>query len=300
MDAYLMRLTQSHITYMRSAPLAPRTSFRIGGEASVLVLPRSFEELSLAIGYAKECGMGFRILGRGTNLLVDDGGMHVPVIATEGLQSYIFDRDRVHADAGLPLARLILRGIAVGKGGLERLFGIPGTVGGAVRMNAGAYGQEIADVFVGATVLDTDTMRLLELTAEEMSFSYRFSLLSDPRFVLLRATFSLEDTDPFYARTLLESISQKRRQSQPLDLPSAGSVFRRPSCGYASQMIDQAGLKGYRIGDAAVSSKHAGFIVNLGHATSQDVKALIAHICHAVFDRFGVWLQTEIEIWTGG
>ena len=278
--------------------MAKHTSFRIGGPAEVMALPKSGEALSKILKKTKALSIHALILGAGTNVLVPDAGIPGLVIclkdALDGMEQ--LDETRIRVYAGVTMTRAAVFAAERNLGGMEFAHGIPGTVGGGVYMNAGAYGGEIKDICESVDVMD-DAGNLKTLTAEEMGFAYRHSCLEDQGGVVVSAVFKLIPKPCAEVRALMQELIGKRKASQPLDLPSAGSAFKRPVGGYAAALIDEAGLKGFRVGDAAVSEKHAGFAVNLGNATAEEVKSLLRQVSDIVFEKSGIRLETEVRIW---
>lgn len=274
------------------------TSFRIGGPAEVMAFPKDPEELKQLLKASDLLDCNRVILGAGTNVLAPDAGIKGLVIclkgALEGMEQ--LDASRIRVAAGVTMSRAAIFAAELGLGGLEFAHGIPGTVGGGVYMNAGAYGGEIADVCECVDVMWMDG-RVETLTAQQMEFSYRHSRLEEEAGIVLSVTFRLTSAPEEEIRSRIKELQTKRKNSQPLELPSAGSAFKRPVGGYAAALIDQAGLKGYRVGDAAVSEKHAGFVVNLGNATSEDVQQLLIQVSDKVFEMSGIRLEPEMRIW---
>lgn len=278
--------------------MSRHTSFRIGGPAQGMAFPKNTEELSAILSFSYERGVKPRILGAGTNVLAPDGGIPGLVICLkdclEGIE--LLDDNCLRVFAGVTMSRAAVFAANHGLAGLEFAHGIPGTVGGGVYMNAGAYGGEICMVCKSVDVMSMDgTLR--RISGAEMGFSYRHSRLEDEGGVVVSAVFALSHDDPEAIRGRMQELMTKRKTSQPLDLPSAGSAFKRPVGGYAAALIDQAGLKGYRIGGAAVSEKHAGFVVNLDDATAQDVQKLLSSVSDIVFEKSGIRLEPEVRIW---
>jgi len=279
-------------------PLSKHTSFRIGGPAELAVFPRSVKDLSCVLRTTNEMGIKPFILGGGTNVLAPDEGLRGVVIVTKDalIGLHLLDATHISAMSGMTLAKTAMFAAQDNLSGLEFAHGIPGTVGGAVYMNAGAYGGEIKDVAV-----KTEFMRLdgtVEVYADDaQGFAYRSSAFQKLDGVILRTEFALTPSTEAEVRSRIKELADKRRAAQPLELPSAGSAFKRPQSGYAAALIDEAGLKGLRVGGAAVSEKHAGFIVNLGGATAADVLALIKLVRQRVYDRSGVLLEPEIRLW---
>ena len=277
-------------------PMCRHCSFRIGGPCVGLVLPHTAEELSGVLRALRSADEEPLLLGNGTNLLVTDGPLDRIVVGTERLTEIRRDGDNgLFALAGVPLSRLAARAAEFGLTGLEFAHGIPGTVGGAVVMNAGAYGGEMKDVADTTAYLDAQG-GIDSLSGAAHDFGYRHSAFSDGEKTVLGCRVQLEAGDPAEIRAKMAELAQRRRASQPLDKPSAGSTFKRPKTGYAAALIDQAGLKGFRIGDAAVSGKHAGFVVNLGQARFDDVLAVMEHVRSEVLRQFGTELEPEIRI----
>ena len=279
-------------------PMSKFTSFRIGGEAELIALPRSEEELCALLKMSRIMDIPCAILGAGTNVLAPDEGIKGLVIclkdALNGMEQ-IGDTE-IRVMAGVTMSRAAVFAANLGLGGLEFAHGIPGTVGGGVYMNAGAYGGEIKDVCTRVRIVDMDGNGRW-ITNEEATFSYRHSAIEDNPWIVVAAEFRLEPKPMAEIKEKMLELINKRRASQPLDLPSAGSAFKRPVGGYAAALIDQTGLKGFRIGGAAVSEKHAGFVVNLGGATAADVKQLLKEVSDRVYDAQGIRLEPEVRIW---
>ena len=279
-------------------PLAKHTSFRIGGPAEVMAFPKSGEELSQLLKMSALLDCKPVILGAGTNVLAPDEGVRGLVICLkdclDGMEQ--LNDTTIRIMGGVTMTRAAVFASHLGLSGLEFAHGIPGTVGGGVYMNAGAYDGEICQVCTSVEVMDPDG-QVHTLSNADMEFSYRHSVLEDRFAIVISADFSLEPKDSTEIRDRMKELMGKRSASQPLDKPSAGSAFKRPSAGYAAALIDQAGLKGYRVGDAAISEKHAGFAVNLGNATAQEVKDLLRQVSDRVFEHSGIRLEPEVRIW---
>ena len=279
-------------------PLAKHTSFRIGGGAEVMAFPRNGEELSRILKASALLDATPAILGAGTNVLAPDEGIRGLVICLKdclgGMEQ--LEGNRIRVAAGVTMTRAAIFAANLGLSGMEFAHGIPGTVGGGVYMNAGAYGGEICQICESVEVMDM-AGNLSVHTCEEMEFSYRHSILEDRGGIVVSAVFCLTPAEPETIREKMRELQGKRSASQPLDLPSAGSAFKRPVGGYAAALIDQAGLKGYQVGGAAISTKHAGFAVNLGGATAEDVKALLAQVSDQVYANSGIRIEPEIRIW---
>lgn len=277
--------------------LAKHTSFRIGGAARRMAFPQNAEQLVLLQSFAIECGARPYVLGNGTNVLFPDEGTDRLVINTRDMaQLTLLDEGRIRAGAGVPLARLATFACQKGLAGLEFAHGIPGSVGGGVCMNAGAYGGELAQVIESVSVLFPDE-GVRTLLGEEMSFGYRRSLMTDhPDAVVLHAVFRLTEDDSAAIRERMDELMARRKVSQPLEYPSAGSTFKRPEGHFAGRLIEEAGCKGLSIGGAQVSEKHAGFVINTGGATCADVLALMKEVQRRVKERSGVTLEPEVRV----
>ena len=279
-------------------PMSRHTSFRIGGGAEVMAFPKSEGELAELLKASALLDCKTAILGAGTNVLAPDEGISGLVIclkdALDGCQQ--LDDTHIRVAAGVTMTRAAVFAANLGLSGLEFAHGIPGTVGGGVYMNAGAYGGELCQVVEQVDVMTMDGM-ITRRSAEEMGFSYRHSMLEDEGGIVVSAVFRLEPKPIDEIRGRMKELMGKRSASQPLDLPSAGSAFKRPVGGYAAALIDQAGLKGYQVGGAAISTKHAGFAVNLGGATAENVRDLLSQVSDLVFENSGIRLEPEVRIW---
>ena len=279
-------------------PMSTHTSFRIGGPAEVMAFPQNTNELSDLLKQSQLLDCKIAILGAGTNVLAPDEGLPGLVICLkdclDGLEQ--LDDCRIRVSAGVTMTRAAVFAANLGLGGMEFAHGIPGTVGGGVYMNAGAYGGEIKDICQSVEVMDPlGNIRIL--TGEQMQFSYRHSCLEETGEIVVSAVFVLTPKAPELIREYMQELAARRKASQPLDKPSAGSAFKRPAVGYAAALIDQAGLKGCRVGDAAVSDKHAGFVVNLGNATAAQVRDLLQYVAVKVKENSGIDLEPEVRIW---
>lgn len=279
-------------------PMSKHTSFRIGGGAEVMAFPKTKEELAQVLKMSALLDCKCAILGAGTNVLAPDAGIPGLVICLkdclDGMEQ--LDDTHIRVMAGVTMSRAAVFAANLGLSGLEFAHGIPGTVGGGVYMNAGAYGREICQVCTQVEVMDRSG-NIRVLSGEDMQFSYRHSILEETGDIVVSADFALTKGDPETIRARMKELIGKRSASQPLDLPSAGSAFKRPVGGYAAALIDQAGLRGFRVGGAAVSSKHCGFAVNLGGATAEDVKELLKQVSDKVFAHSGIRLEPEVRIW---
>lgn len=277
-------------------PMSRHTSFRIGGPADAMLVPRDLAELKAGLKHSHDLGVPVTFIGNGSNLLVRDGGVRGLVIKVAGTLDWVrINGTSVRAGCGVLLSTLAHRTVDAGLKGLEFAAGIPGTLGGAVNMNAGAYDGEMKDVVTKAMVLDYAGNEA-ELSREELGFGYRHSTLQERRVFAAEITLELEIGDKEESLTKISELNRRRREKQPIALPSAGSMFKRPPGHYAGPLIEQAGLKGYRIGDAEVSTLHAGFIVNVGNATAKDVVSLIEYVQVTVQESFGVTLEPEVRI----
>ena len=289
------RSRRPELTILENEPMSRHCSFRIGGACDAMLLPSSIEDVEAVCALLAECGEKPFLMGNGTNLLVTDAPLHRIVLRMGEDFSRIdpVNGTALRAESGATLSRLALFAAARGLAGLEFAHGIPGTLGGAVSMNAGAYGGEMKDVVTSVTYLDKD-LSLRE--TDDAGFSYRHSRFSDTDCIVLGAKISLREDDPDAIRERMRSLAERRKSSQPLDMPSAGSTFKRPAGGYAAALIDEAGLKGYTVGGAQVSEKHAGFVVNRGGACFDDVLRLIEHIQSEVYRVSGIELEPEVKI----
>lgn len=277
-------------------PMKLHTSFKIGGPADLFFMPDSVEHLKWMICFCQEKSIPFYIMGNGSNLLVGDGGYRGVIIQIyRNMNHYRIEGNRVMAEAGILLSKLANKIHDAGLTGFEFASGIPGTLGGAVYMNAGAYGGEMKDILVNATVINREG-NISILPNEALDLGYRHSALMDSESIVLSAEMVFKPGDKSEIRDLMDDLNQRRRDKQPVEKPSAGSTFKRPVGFYAGKLVMDAGLRGYRIGDAQVSEKHCGFVVNTGEATAEEVLALIQHIQATVKAQFGVDLETEVRI----
>lgn len=279
-------------------PLAKHTSFRIGGGAEIMAFPKNREELAKILKSSAFLGCKPKILGAGTNILAPDEGIRGLVICLKDCMAGMerLDETHIRVAAGVTMTRAAMFAANLGLSGMEFAHGIPGTVGGGVYMNAGAYGGEIGDICESVEVMEENGDVSVRDCAR-MALTYRHSILEEEGGIVLAATFRLTPGDSEEIREKMRELQRKRSASQPLDLPSAGSAFKRPVGGYAAALIDQAGLKGYQVGGAAISTKHAGFAVNLGGATAEDVKNLLCQVAEKVYEHSGIRLDPEIRIW---
>ena len=279
-------------------PMAKHTSFRIGGPVEVMTFPKRADELAKILKASALLNITPAIMGAGTNILAPDEGIRGLVICLkdcmDGMEQ--LDGNRIRVAAGVSMTRAAVFAANLGLSGLEFAHGIPGSVGGGVYMNAGAYGGEICQVCESVDVMDKEG-NISTVACDCMAFSYRHSILEERDGIVLSAVFALTPKPQEEIRAKMAELMTKRKTSQPLDLPSAGSAFKRPVGGYAAALIDQAGLKGFCIGGAGVSTKHAGFVVNNGGATAADVKEVLRQVADKVFENSGIRLEPEVRIW---
>ncbi len=274
-------------------PMAKHTTFKIGGAADIFVTPETKEDLLGIIEYCKAENIPVTVVGNGSNLLVSDDGIDGVVICTEKINYVILEDSLITSGAGAFLAVIANTAAKAELAGLEFAAGIPGTVGGGTFMNAGAYGGELKDVIETVTALDKDG-NVKVFGNADCGFGYRTSIFAG--YVVLEVTFRLKKGNKGEILDIMRDLSQRRRDKQPLEYPSAGSTFKRPEGYFAGKLIEDAGLKGYSIGGAAVSEKHSGFVINKGGATAKDVLDLVDYIKHQVKEKFGVELQEEIKL----
>ncbi|MBU8907108.1 UDP-N-acetylmuramate dehydrogenase [Desertibacillus haloalkaliphilus] len=277
-------------------PLANHTTWKIGGPADVLIKPATIEELKKVVDLVMTHQLPWRMIGRGSNMLVRDGGIRGVVIKlAEGLDHLELNGEEIRVGGGYSLIKLATIISKKGLSGLEFAGGIPGSVGGAVFMNAGAHGSDISNILKEAHILFPDGS-MKWLTNDEMDFSYRTSKLQKEKGVCVEAVFNLTSGDRDKIVKEMQKNKDYRRESQPWNYPCAGSVFRNPLPNYAGQLVEKAGLKGYQIGGAQISEMHGNFIVNVADAKAEDVLGLIEHVKRTVYDRFQVRMETEVEI----
>ena len=279
------------------APMKKYTSFKCGGNASVLIIPDSIESLKDIIGYCYKNNLEPFIIGNGSNLLVTDGGIDGVVIKIGSQLSKIelIDETTIYCEAGASLKSLCMFALDNSLSGLEFAYGIPGTLGGAVYMNAGAYGGEMKDVLYSCKHIDKNC-ELSELSQEGLDLGYRRSAYTENGYTVVSAILKLKKADKVEIKSAMDTNLQKRKDKQPLEFGSAGSTFKRPEGYFAGALIEGCGLKGYTVGGAQVSEKHAGFVINKNNATSTDVLKLIKDVQKTVYDKHGVMLETEVKI----
>ena len=288
------RLKAKDVQYKRNQKLSSLSPIRIGGEAEMVVYPKTKEDLVFTINVLSTVGTSYKVVGRMSNVLPPDEKFCGVIVKTDGLSSYSFDKTCVYAEAGVGLTFLANQASRASLSGLEELSGIPGTLGGAICGNAGAYGREIADIFESADVYSLKDNRVFTLGRDEAGFGYRKSHFGDSEYVILSARLLLCASNCEKIRELMREYKKRRDLAAPHE-PSLGSTFKRPPGAYASELIDKCGLKGMRVGGAVISEIHAGYIVNRDSATSEDVKALVSISENAVMEKFGVHLEREIE-----
>ena len=295
---FSQQLAAAGILFRRNEPLAPHTTFKIGGPAAWFCEPDSEAQLAQTLSLCRACGVHHYVLGRGSNVLFADEGFEGAVISVgKSISQIVVDvpAGRVCAQAGARLADVCRAAADSGLAGLEFAFGIPGTVGGAVYMNAGAYGGEMCDVLESVTFVD-ETGAAQILPASELRLGYRTSVFSQRDWCIIGAVLRLAEDDPDAIRARMTEYAKRRADKQPLDLPSAGSTFKRPEGAYAGALIEQCGLRGFAVGGAAVSEKHCGFVVNKGGATCADVIELTDRITQIVREKTGYVLEKEIRV----
>ena len=300
MDTLIKTLVHQNFAPERILPMAPLsnyTTFRVGGPADVLVNVNSGKEIALALRAAKDAGVPATIIGNGSNLLVRDGGGRGLVIRISGSMAEITQEGTtLHAQAGASIAAVANYAKANGLSGMAEIAGIPGTIGGAVIMNAGAYGGEMSQIVTRVDAVAIDSGKAVHFEGKKLGFSYRHSAMMDAGVIVTDVTMELTPGDPAEIGAKTQELLAARREKQPLEYPSAGSTFKRPEGYFAAKLIDDAGLRGLRIGDAQVSEKHAGFIVNRGHATAREILSLMDEVAARVKAQFGVELEPEVRI----
>ena len=275
-------------------PMCNHTSFRTGGPAAAFVTINNVTQLQKLLSYFRITGNGFFILGNGTNLLVSDKGYDGTVIQIgNGMSRIHVEEERIYVEAGALLSQIAKQAMEASLTGMEFASGIPGSVGGAVVMNAGAYGGEMKHIVESVTVLNGQG-ELMELDCDTKEFGYRTSVIRNRPFVVTEAVLKLKKGEKDQIKAAMEDFGARRRSKQPLEYPSAGSTFKRPEGYFAGKLIMDSGLRGYRIGGAQVSEKHCGFIVNAGNATSEDIAELMAEVQEQVKSKFGVKLEPEV------
>lgn len=278
-----------------SEPMKKHTTFRIGGESDYFVMPRTKEEVKQTVAVCREEQAPYSIVGNGSNLLVSDAGYRGVVIQIfKEMSRAEAEGTRIRAQAGASLAKIAGIALEAGLCGFEFAAGIPGTLGGACVMNAGAYGGEMKDVLVNVTVLDEEG-RIITIDKEHLELGYRTSVIAKKGYVVLEAELELQEGNREEIRALMDELKDKRTSKQPLEYPSAGSTFKRPEGYFAGKLIQDAGLRGFRVGDAMVSEKHCGFVINAGEASAAEVDSLMKQVSERVQAQFGVTLEPEVK-----
>ncbi len=297
MEQLIAELNRSNIVCKTAVPMGDYTTFKVGGCADLAVFPTTAKELATAVQHCRRFDLPFYIVGKGSNLLVRDGGIRGAVILTVQMNDVHLKEDGlVYADCGAVLSTLCTFALSSELSGLEFAYGIPGTVGGGVFMNAGAYGGELCDVIERVYYLDGDG-KLCSHTATEAEFGYRTSRYHrESDLIIVGADFKLMHGKKEEISATMQDIMGRRRDKQPIQLPSAGSTFKRPEGAYAAALIDECGFKGVCVGDACVSEKHAGFVVNMGNATADDILTLCNMIKEKVYTEKGYRLELEVRV----
>jgi UDP-N-acetylmuramate dehydrogenase len=282
-------------------PMSAHTTFRVGGPADWFVTPSTMDQLKSVLELCRREGVRWYVLGCGSNVLVADEGLRGVVVKIGSKLADVTIRPdgSVVAQAGAMNSRIARAVQAAGLTGYEFAAGIPGTIGGAAIMNAGAYGGELRNVATGVTCLD-EQGNMVELTAEQADWGYRHSMMDDAGYIVLSVSMQLKQGDPGLIQQRMDELAARRSEKQPLDLPSAGSTFKRPPGQYAGKLIQDAGMQGHTVGGAQVSAKHAGFVVNVGDATAADIRQVIMDVQASVLEQFGVLLEPEVRMWGFG
>ena len=281
---------------MKDEPMKKHTTFRIGGPADYFVTPESKEEIQAIVELCKKEEIPYSVIGNGSNLLVGDKGYRGVILQIFKKMNQIrVEENKIYAGAGALLSKIAATALAESLTGFEFAAGIPGTLGGAVVMNAGAYGGELKDVLVEATVLDTEG-NVRTLKNEELELGYRHSIVKEKNYIVLEAVIELKKGSADSIKAVMDDLKEKRVSKQPLDRPSAGSTFKRPEGYFAGKLIEDAGLRGFRVGDAQVSEKHCGFVINRGNATASEIMELIQEVQKRVYEQSGVRLEPEVKL----
>lgn len=293
---FLEQLKESCSIVLENEPMSEHTTFKIGGPADFFAVPKDAESLAFGIRLCREKDVPYTILGNGSNMLVSDNGIEGVVFEiTDAFSQVQTEGCLLSAGAGIRLTKLARAALDAGLSGFEFASGIPGTLGGGIYMNAGAYGREMKQVVRSVTYLN-ERGEVKRAVGEELTFGYRKSMFTNQKYVILSAELLLENGNREKIREEMIQLNEQRSSKQPLDMPSAGSVFKRPEGNFAGTLIENAGLKGFSVGGAEVSHKHAGFIVNRGNATAQDVLNLIEAIKNTVEKRFSIRLEEEVRL----
>lgn len=283
---------------LKDEPMAAHTTFRVGGPADLFVMPSTTEEVRAVLAACDAESKKTYIVGRGSNLLIADAGLRGVVVQLAGnfANVDVWDDGTIVASAGISNAKVAAQALKSSLTGFEFAAGIPGTIGGAAIMNAGAYDGELKQVATGVTCLDVDR-NVIELSADQAQWGYRHSMMMDSGMTILAVTMKLVEGDHEVIRARMDELAHRRSEKQPLDLPSAGSTFKRPEGHYAGKLIQDAGLMGYTIGGAQVSTKHAGFVVNFDNATAAEIAQVIYDVRDRVFSMSGIELEPEVRMW---
>lgn len=296
MEGIYKLLTQAGVRAEQSYLLAPHTSFRIGGRARLALFPKSWEELLITLGALRDFDIRYTVIGAASNVVFSDEGYDGAIVFTGAWRECRVNGDEMTVSAGTPLLTVVTEARRAGLSGAEFAYGIPGTLGGAIFMNAGAFGGAMSDVCVQSEYFDPTDGDVKAVCGTDHLFGYRTSIYEkNPHYTVFGATLRLVRDDPDAIEERMKDYLSRRKSTQPLEYPSAGSVFKRPTGHFAGKLIEDAGLKGTRVGGAEVSEKHAGFIVNRGGATARDVRELVDLIRTRVYDQFGVMLECEIR-----
>lgn len=293
--SYLVESVLQSNDIFLNEPMKKHTSFKVGGPCDLMATPESYDQMIKLIEICKENNIPYYILGNGTNLIVRDGGIRGFVIKTSKLNNIEINGESVIAESGASLSLVSRKSADSGLTGLEFASGIPGSIGGAIAMNAGAYDGEISKIVESVLLID-DNGNTIELSKDEMDFGYRQSIILKKGYTVLRVKFNLHTGDKEKIFNRINELTKRRKEKQPLEYPSAGSTFKRPEGYYASKLIQDSDLKGTSVGDAEVSIKHSGFIINKGNATATDILELIKLVQKTVDEKFGVELQPEVRI----
>lgn len=294
MQEFIDELIKADIEFKLDEPMSLHTTFKAGGKASVFIAPKDINDFVKVFKLAVKTGIKYLVIGCGSNLLVTDKGFNGAIICTSNLMGLSMRENIVTAYAGERLSSVCRFALDNGLTGMEFAGGIPGSVGGGLFMNAGAYGGELKDIVKSAKLLVGG--EVAQYALDELELSYRHSIVEGIGAVVLSVDFELERGDVCAARAKLKELNAKRREKQPLEFPSAGSTFKRPEGNFAGTLIEKSGLKGFSIGGACVSKKHAGFIINNADATASDIISLINHVKKTVYEKYGVELQPEVKI----
>ena len=296
-NKFICAIEEAKIEYKLNESMKNHTSFKIGGNAKIFLTPDSPEKCAHAIKLCNEYDIDYIVIGKGSNILVKDEGIDKAVICISNAMSNIklIDNKTIYCQAGASLASICNFALDASLTGIEFAYGIPGNLGGAISMNAGAYGGEMKDIVVSCDYIDADGV-LKTVLNEELDFSYRHSFFSDKKFCIVGATLNLNIGKKEEIRNVMTDLLGRRKEKQPLEFPSAGSTFKRPEGSYASLLIDQCNLKGFTVGDAQISEKHAGFVINHGNATCKDVLNLVDSVKNIVFEKTGYTLEPEVKI----